>query len=123
MLVAGCLGALCVFFCVLAIRNQSFNLSIAAFELVLALLAIKLGTLSHRLITGRGIKGGPHLMSNGTLLFWGTVFGVAGVMEVGLALFMLQLALLFPAAGSLVLGLGAYALVRKRKSSEIHDEV
>ncbi len=107
---------LVIFLLLITIPNNALDSDVFIIALILALIGYALGTLSIRLITGRGIKGSTYLLSNTSLLFWGTVFGVAGVIEIFLAVFNDEYNLIIPGVGSLVMGLGSYSLVRRRKN-------
>lgn len=109
-------GALFLYFAVLAVVNRAYNFGVLVIELLVGLIAYSLGVFSVRLITGRGIRGGKQLLSNASLTFWGTVFGVAGTIELVLLLMNRKLDMLAPGIFSIAMGLGAYQLVRTRKS-------
>ncbi|MFV2058951.1 MAG: hypothetical protein ACC707_21030, partial [Thiohalomonadales bacterium] len=106
---------LVIYFLVIAFQNNRFGFGILTFELILALLGYSLGVLSIRLITGVGRKGSTYLLSNSSLLLWGTIFGVAGFIEMFLVIFQEKIELLFPAVGSLIFGIGIYNLIKRRK--------
>ena len=69
------------YFAVIALVNNKINAGVLFIESLLGLIGYSLGALSLRLISGKGVKGSNKLLSNLSLMIWGTIFGVAGVIE------------------------------------------
>jgi len=126
LIISGLFFFLFIYFAITAFKNGSLNIGILVIELIVGLIGYSLGKISLRLITGRGKKGSAHLLSNTTLLFWGTIFGVAGVIEIFLAIFYEKVAfeifgiesiiIILLGIGTIVMGLGTYRLVKIRKN-------
>lgn len=106
---------LAVYFLIISFENNKIGLGVIVILLVFSLIGYSLGVLSIRLIMGSGRKGTKYLLSNSSLLFWGTIFGVAGIVEVFFMILHDNLDLLIPAIGSLTMGLGSYKLAKKRR--------
>lgn len=127
LIISGLFFFLFIYFAITAIKNEALNIKVLVIESIVGLIGYSLGKISFKLITGRGQKGSAHLLSNTTLLFWGTIFGVAGIIEIFLAIFFEKAAfdifgiesiiIVLLGIGSIVMGLGAYRLVKIRKNN------
>ncbi len=113
--VSGLIFFLVIYSLALSIQHENYGIHKLTIQLFLALIGYSLGVLSIRLIKGSGKKGSTYLLSNFSLLIWGTIFGVAGIIEIVLVIFQEKIEYLYPAVGSLVMGLGSYKLVKMRK--------
>lgn len=106
-----------IYFLVVAIQNgKFFSLGVLALELVLGFIGYSLGIWGARLISGRGKQGSEYLLSNPSLLLWGTFLGVAGVIEIIFAISNEGLYLLLSGVVCVAMGLGSYNLVKRRRS-------
>lgn len=125
LIISGLFFFLFIYFAITAFKNSALNLGVLFIELIVGLIGYSLAILSIRLITGRGDKRKAYLLSNTSLLIWGAIFGVAGVIEIFLAILYEEVALdiwgigsimmVIAGIGTIMMGLGAYRLVKIRK--------
>jgi len=130
LIISGLFFFLFIYFAITAFNNSALNIGVIFIELTVGLIGYSLAILSIRLITGRGGKRNKYLLSNTSLLFWGTIFGVSGIIEIFLAIFYEERALdiwgigsivmVIVGIGTIMMGLGAYRLVKiRRKNNEL----
>ncbi len=126
LIISGLFFFLFIYFAITAFKNSALNIGVLFIELIVGLIGYSLAVLSIRLITGRGDKRNTHLLSNTSLLIWGTIFGVVGVIEIFIAILYQELAfeiwgngnieMVILGIGTIMMGLGAYRLVKIRKN-------
>ena len=97
LIISGLFCFLFIYFAITAFKNSVLNIGVLIIELIIGFIGYSLALLSFRLITGRVNKRNKYLLSNTSLLIWGTILGV----------------------GTIVMGLGAYRLVKIRKKNEL----
>ena len=129
LIISGLFCFLFIYFAITAFKNSVLNIGVLIIELIIGFIGYSLALLSFRLITGRVNKRNKYLLSNTSLLIWGTIFGVFGIIEIFFAIFYEETAseiwgfgsimIMILGVGTIVMGLGAYRLVKIRKKNEL----
>ena len=111
------------------IENDRIDRVFIVVELIFGLISYSLAILSYRLLTNRGRKKTNYLFSNIALTIWGTIFGVAGVVEIIMGIFYKNEAAaiwgfdssvtIIMGVISVFMGIGVLKLVKTRKQNAL----
>jgi hypothetical protein len=107
--------ALASFSFIATLQNSKVSIGTLFFQFNLILIGIFFGNIALKLIKGLGVNKSDYLLSDFSMLIWGTVFGVAGIIELGMGVTSADYYYVMIGVGSIMMGLSSYGLVKKRR--------